>query len=58
MPYISGKRAARVWFEGGEDATIACGQVVGRTEETLPIKELVARIMSQAEEVKRRIASL
>jgi hypothetical protein len=58
MPYISGKRAARVWFEGGEDATIGCGQVVGRTEDTVPVKELVARIMAQAEVVKKRVASV
>jgi len=58
MPYISGRRAARVWLEGGEDATIGCGQAVGRTEDTVPIKDLVTRIMSQAQEVKKRIASV
>jgi len=58
MPYISGKRGARAWINGDEDATLACGQVVGRTRETLSIRELVSRIMAEAEETRKRIAEL
>ena len=58
MPYISGKRGARAWINGDDDATLACGQAVGRTRETLSIRELVLRIMAEAEETRKRIAGL
>jgi nitronate monooxygenase len=53
---ISGKRAGHAWLHGEDDAVFACGQVVGRTKETLSIKDLVEKIMSEAEETKKRIA--
>jgi NAD(P)H-dependent flavin oxidoreductase YrpB (nitropropane dioxygenase family) len=55
LPYISGKRAAHAWIRGEEDAVFACGQVVGRIKEILPIKDLVAKIMSEAEEASQRL---
>lgn len=55
LPVISGKRTASAWLEGGDEAVIACGQVVGRTRETLPIKSLVDRIMAEAESATQRI---
>jgi nitronate monooxygenase len=55
MPLISGKRAGRAWISGEEDAVLACGQVVGRIHEIVSIKELVTKIMSEAEETKKRI---
>jgi len=55
LPYIGGKRAEHAWTQGEEDAVLACGQVVGRTKESLPIKDLVAEIMSEAEETSQRI---
>lgn len=58
MPYISGKRGARAWINGDEDATLACGQAVGRTRETLSVRELVAEIMAEAEKTRKRIANM
>ena len=58
MPYIRGKRGARAWINGDEDATLACGQAVGRTRETLSIRELVSGIMAEAEETRKRIVDL
>lgn len=55
MPLISGKRAGDAWIHGGDDAVFACGQVVGRTIETLSIKDLVSKIMSEAEETRQRV---
>ncbi|NQU03510.1 MAG: nitronate monooxygenase [Syntrophaceae bacterium] len=55
LPYIGGKRAEHAWIHGEEDAVFSCGQVVGRTRESLPIKDLVAKIMSEAEEASQRI---
>jgi NAD(P)H-dependent flavin oxidoreductase YrpB (nitropropane dioxygenase family) len=55
LPVISGKRTASAWTNGGEEAVIACGQVVGRTKETLSVKDLVDRIMSEAQEVSERV---
>jgi NAD(P)H-dependent flavin oxidoreductase YrpB (nitropropane dioxygenase family) len=55
MPYIGGKRAEHAWVHGEDDAAFSCGQAVGRTKESLPIKDLVAQIMSEAEETSQRI---
>ena len=55
LPYIGGKRAEHAWTHGEEDAVLACGQAVGRTKESLPIKDLVEKIMSEAEETTQRI---
>ncbi len=55
LPYITSQKAATAWVEGGDDAVFPCGQVIGRTKETLSIKELVAKIMSEAEATAKRI---
>ncbi|MEW5914002.1 MAG: nitronate monooxygenase [Thermodesulfobacteriota bacterium] len=51
MPYITGQRTKNSWLNGGDDALIACGQVVGRTKETLSVRQLVAQIMDEARTV-------
>lgn len=58
MPYISGERTASAWINGEEEAKLTCGQVVGRTHETLTIRDLVSQIMAEAEETRKRIAQL
>ncbi|MBI4767404.1 MAG: nitronate monooxygenase [Deltaproteobacteria bacterium] len=58
LPFIGGRKAAPAWVDGNEEAVFACGQVVGRTKETLSIKELVDNIMTEAEEVRKRIQTL
>jgi nitronate monooxygenase len=55
LPLITSKRASEAWLDGGEDAVFPCGEVVGRTKETLPIKDLVEKIMAEAEESSKRI---
>lgn len=58
LSYIAGRRTANAWVDGGDDAIFGCGQVVGRTKETLSIKDLVTKIMSEAEEVGKRVQSI
>lgn len=58
LPYITSKRASEAWLDGGEDAVFPCGEVIGRTKETLPIKDLVEKIMSEAEETSKRIIKI
>lgn len=58
LPFIGGRKAAPAWVDGNEEAVFACGQVVGRTKETLSIKELVDKIMTEAEEVREKIKLL
>ena len=55
LPYITSEKAATAWVDGGDDAVFPCGQVIGRTTETLTIKELVGKIMSEAEASAKRI---
>jgi NADH:quinone reductase (non-electrogenic) len=58
LPYITSQKAATAWVDGGEDAVFPCGQVIGRTKETLTIKELVSKIMSEAEAAAKRIRQI
>ena len=58
LPYITSQKAATAWKDGGEDAVFPGGQVVGRTKETLPVKELVQKIMAEAAEVSKRIDAI
>ena len=51
MPYITGRRTRSSWLDGSEDSIIACGQVVGHTRETVPVRELVKQIMEEARSV-------
>jgi nitronate monooxygenase len=57
MPYISGNRGARAWISGEDDAAFSCGQVIGRIKESLPVKDLVAQIVSEAEKACKRIST-
>ena len=56
MPYISGQRGGKAWLSGDEDAAFACGQVIGRINENLSVKDLVAKIASEAEETYESIS--
>jgi NADH:quinone reductase (non-electrogenic) len=58
MPLISGKLSGESWLTGGDRAVFPCGQVVGRIHETLSIKELVDKIMTEAEVVRRNMAGM
>ena len=55
LPKLSGQLSGEAWLVGGSNAVFPCGQVIGRTKETLPIRELVSGIMDEAERVVRRI---
>jgi nitronate monooxygenase len=55
LPYISGRYTADAWKSGSEEAIFACGQVIGRIRDTLPIKELVSQIMKEADEAAQKI---
>ena len=55
MPYISGQRAARAWITGEDDAVFACGQVLGRITDTGSVKDLVSRIMREAEDTFQKL---
>ncbi|MCB2227048.1 MAG: nitronate monooxygenase [Desulfarculaceae bacterium] len=56
MPYISGKRTGQAWQSGDPDALVVCGQVVGSSQSTPTIAELVEQIMAEAEAVRARLA--
>ncbi|MFH2131223.1 MAG: nitronate monooxygenase [bacterium] len=58
LPKLSGHRSADSWMTGGDDAIFPCGQVIGRVKETLSIKSLVDKIMSEATEVQKRLAAI
>lgn len=58
MPFISGKRGARAWITGEDDAAFACGQVIGRINDNRSIQDLVAEILSEAEKTFEIISSL
>ena len=51
-PYASGKRAKKMWQETGDwnDAMWSCGQSVGLIEDIPSCKDLVERIVKEAEE--------
>jgi nitronate monooxygenase len=57
LPKLSGQLSGEAWIVGGTDAVFPCGQVIGRTKDTIPIGELVARIMSEAVQAGKRIGS-
>jgi NAD(P)H-dependent flavin oxidoreductase YrpB (nitropropane dioxygenase family) len=46
-------------FSNGETETgiLACGQAIGLVHDILPVKELLDRIMKQAEELSKKLAS-
>ncbi len=53
---ISGEKAKILFREGKLDAgTVACGQGVGLTHDIPTVKELFGRIVSEAEEISRRL---
>jgi NADH:quinone reductase (non-electrogenic) len=58
LPYITSQKAATAWVEGGDDAVFPCGQVIGRTKETLTVKDLVVKIMNEAKEAAARIGKI
>lgn len=58
MPKISGQLTGEAWITGGADAVFACGQVVGRSKETVTVQTLVDEIVQQAEMVMKRLGSL
>jgi nitronate monooxygenase len=54
----AGEKARKMYQEGDVDAGIlACGQAVGLVHEVLPVKELFARMMAEAETAYRGLAS-
>jgi NADH:quinone reductase (non-electrogenic) len=58
LPKITSQKARTAWIDGGDEAVFPCGQVVGRTKETLPIKDLVVKIMAEAREVGKRVQAI
>ena len=58
LPKLSGQLSGEAWITGGADAVFPCGQVIGRTKNTLTVKALVDQIMAEAKSVEKRIHSL
>jgi len=58
LPKLSGQLSGDAWRTGGADAVFPCGQVIGRTKETISIKELVDQIISEANSVAQRVNSM
>jgi nitronate monooxygenase len=56
LPLITGKRTNQVYFEGDVNGGIwSCGQVVGLIEDIPTTKELINRIVREAEEARQFI---
>lgn len=59
MSLITGLRSREAWAKGDFDsALLACGQVIGRIGEILPVHVLIERIITEAEEVKKKMDSI
>lgn len=59
LPLISGLRAQQVYFEGNVDAGVwSCGQSVGLVRDVPTVKELIDRIMDEAECTLRALVAL
>lgn len=58
LPKLSGQLSGESWLTGGDDAVFPCGQVVGRTKETLSIKALVNKIMAEADDTQQRLSAI
>ncbi|MFC1993741.1 NAD(P)H-dependent flavin oxidoreductase [Chloroflexota bacterium] len=57
-PLMAGERNRRLIYEGDIEAgLLACGPVVGSINDILPVKEVVERVISQAEEIVNRLHS-
>lgn len=54
LPLISGQLSGKAWIDGGDEAVFPVGQVVGRVNKNLSIKDLVSEIMAGAEKAKQR----
>jgi NAD(P)H-dependent flavin oxidoreductase YrpB (nitropropane dioxygenase family) len=55
---LSGKRGLEVYETGALDrGLVACGQVVGLVHDIPTVKELIDRVIKEAEEVISRIAA-
>lgn len=56
MPIIAGKVGREAYLSGDLDmGTVACGQVVGRIRDIPTMKELIQRIVSEAEKILRSL---
>lgn len=58
LPKLSGQLSGAAWQTGGGDAVFPCGQVIGRTKETLTVMELVDKIITEANEVAQRVHTM
>lgn len=57
-PYVAGEAARRMYETGELDAgSISCSQAVGLIHEVQPVKEIVARMVEEAEAIGRRLLS-
>jgi NADH:quinone reductase (non-electrogenic) len=59
LPLISGKRTVQVFHDGDVDAGImSCGQSVGRIKDIPTVQEIIARTISEAEQMIERMGKL
>ncbi len=58
LPLLSGQLSGDAWLNGGKDAVFPCGQIAGRIKEILSIKDLVSKIMTEAETAVEKIQGL
>lgn len=59
LPYIIGEQTKRVYFDGDLDAGMNyCSQAVGLMREVLPAREIIHRMVQEAERIFKRFAAL
>jgi nitronate monooxygenase len=59
LPLISGKRSDQVFHDGDVNAGImSCGQSVGRIKDISTVQEIIAKIISEAEQMIERMGKI
>lgn len=59
MPHVSGRAAAKMYETGDLTAgTVSCSQAVGLMRKVMPVKDIVAELVADADAQARRLAAL
>ncbi len=59
LPLLSGQRTAKAWKEGDIDGgSFGCGQVIGLINEILTAREIIERMVNEAQAIIARLDSL
>jgi NAD(P)H-dependent flavin oxidoreductase YrpB (nitropropane dioxygenase family) len=58
LPYVSGEAARRMYETGDLEAgTVSCSQAIGLVKRVMPVREIVAELVTEAEAILDRLAA-